>query len=169
MSATSAAVTTSRDPVCGADVPVAGSPYSTVYHQITVHFCSDQCRARFLEIPALYTGAQRTADIRPMPKRRTLRIAAGSPEALMHAAGRVAAMVGVSSALAGKGTLRVEYDLRQVALSQIEAVVACAGVSLKGGLHELRRSLWKFFEHNELENAAHAGTMACCSRPPGPR
>ncbi len=37
------------------------------------------------------------------------------------------------------------------------------------GLHVFRRSLWRFFEHNELENAAHAGNLACCSRPPSPR
>ena len=163
------AVPTSRDPVCGMDVLVADSRFSVVYHTLTFHFCSVQCRDRFLEIPALYTGAQRTADIRPIPKRRNLRIATGSPDTLDEACRCIRTLMGVTSVSAKGRQLRVDYDLRQVSLHQIEAEALGAGLTFKGGLHALRRGLWRFFEHNELENAAHAGTLACCSRPPTPR
>lgn len=162
-------VSSSRDPVCGMDVLVANSRFSTVHHTLTFHFCSAQCRDRFLEIPALYTGAQRTANILPIPKRRNLRIATGSPDALDDACRRIQTLMGVTSVSAKGRRLRVDYDLRQVSLHQIEAEAQGAGITFSGGLHALQRSLWRFFEHNELENAAHAGTRACCSRPPTPR
>jgi len=151
------------------DVRVADSRFSTVHHTLTFHFCSAQCRERFLEIPALYTGAQRRADIRPIPKRRNLRIAKGSPDALEEACRCIWTLMGVTSVSVKGRRLRVDYDLRQVSLHQIEAKALGAGLTFKGGLHAFRRSLWRFFEHNELENVAHAGTLACCSRPPSPR
>lgn len=162
-------VSSSRDPVCGMNVLVADARFSTVHHTLTFHFCSAQCRERFLEIPALYTGAQRTADIGPLSKRRNLRIATGSPDALDEACRRIQTLMGVTFVCAKGGGLRVDYDLRQVSLHQIEAEAQGAGLVFKGGLHALRRSLWRFFEHNELENAAHVGARACCSRPPTPR
>lgn len=160
---------TSRDPVCGKDVvldPAAPSSHATVHRGLTFHFCSAQCLERFRQTPALYTGGQRSADLRPMPKRRTLRIAAGDASAADAACRSIGALMGVSAVHIEGHKLRVEYDLLQVGLVQIEAAAAAAGLTLKAGLHGLRRSLWKFAEQNELDNAAHAGTGACCSRPP---
>ena len=156
---------TQRDPVCG--MTVSDGAHTTVYHGVTFHFCSAQCLAHFLEAPALFAGAVRGEDIRAMPKRRLLRIATGA--ALDETCRRLQAMMGVSAIRAEADRLHIDYDLRQVSLSQIEAEIEAAGVILKGGLHALRRSLWRFTEHNELQNAARTGPQACCNRPPTPR
>ncbi|HEY3433796.1 MAG TPA: YHS domain-containing protein [Rhodocyclaceae bacterium] len=157
---------TSRDPVCGKDVVLAESAHSLQHRGLTFHFCSRQCQQRFEETPELYTGARRSADIHPIPKRRKLIAAQGAEGALTEASQRLAAMTGVSSVRFDGCSLRIDYDLLLVSLTMIEAVANEAGLSFKEGLHGLRRSLWKFTERNELENAVRAGTGACCSRPP---
>ncbi|TYC51137.1 YHS domain-containing protein [Zoogloea oleivorans] len=156
-----------QDPVCGMDVIIAESRYLAIYHQMTFHFCSAQCRDHFLEAPVLYAGAVRREDVKAMPKRRVLRIATGA--ALDEACRRLRAMMGVTSLSAKGRRLWVDHDMWQVSLHQIETETLGAGLIFKGGLHAFRRSLWRFFEHNELENAAHAGTLACSSRPLTPR
>ncbi|MBS0352351.1 MAG: YHS domain-containing protein [Proteobacteria bacterium] len=156
---------TQRDPVCG--MTVSDSAHTTVYHAVTFHFCSAQCLAHFLEAPALYAGAVRREDVKAMPKSHVLRISTGA--ALDEACRRLRAMMGVTSVQAEANRLHVDYDLRQVSLSQLEAEIQAAGIVLKGGLHALRRSLWRFTEHNELQNAARSGPQACCNRPPTPR
>lgn len=161
------AMTTSRDPVCGMAVEIAQSALFTSYRGIVYHFCSAQCLERFNDIPALYTSAQRIADIRPIPKRRKLRLAEGSESDIRRACQRVGEMIGVAKVTAENGYLLVEYDLRQTILSQIESVAAAEGLKFKDGFHGFRRRLWKYLETSELENAAHPpGSGACCNRPP---
>ena len=159
-------VTTSRDPVCGMDVATAKSSHSSRYRGLIFHFCSAQCRQCFDANPNLYAGAQRIADIKPMVKRHKLRLAGGAEVALQDACRRLGEMMGVAVLATAPDYLLVEYDLRQATLPQIEAALAAAGVALKGGLHGLRRGLWKFTEANELQNAANPAPAACCSRPP---
>jgi len=160
-------VTTSRDPVCGMAIEVARSSLFVTYRGMVYHFCSAQCLERFNDIPALYTGSQRIADIQPIPKRRKLRLVDGSESNIQRACLRVGEMMGISKVIPAKGCLLVEYDLRQTILSQIEAVATAAeGVRFKGGFHGFRRRLWKLVEANELENTAHPGSGACCNRPP---
>jgi len=159
-------ILTSRDPVCGMDVTVANSHYSTTHRGLVFHFCSEQCRERFTQNPALYTGPQRTVDIHPIPKKRELRFVSPAPEALRNACELLLKMMGVTVAQPSNGHLHVEYDLRQATLAQIEAAVTSAGLSLNGGLHGLRRNWWRFTELNELDNAADVGSSACCNRPP---
>lgn len=67
------AATTSRDRICGMVIEVARSARFATYRGVRYHFCSAQCLERFNDIPACYTGFQRIADIRPIPKRRKLR------------------------------------------------------------------------------------------------
>lgn len=160
------AMTTSRDPVCGMNVEIAHSTLFSTHRGIVYHFCSAQCLERFNDIPALYTGPQRIADIRPIPKQRKLRLAEGHESDIRRACQRVGEMMGVAKVTAQNGCLLVEYDLRQTILSQIEAVGTAEGLKFKEGLHGLRRRLWKYLEAGELENAAHPGTGACCNRPP---
>jgi YHS domain-containing protein len=157
---------TSRDPVCGMDITVADSHYSTTHRGLVFHFCSEQCRERFTENPALYTGPQRTVDIRPIAKKRKLQFVSPPPETLRKASDKLLQMMGVTAARPGDDDLLVEYDLRQATLAQIEAVATSSGLILKGGLHGLRRDWWRFTERNEIENAADAGSGACCNRPP---
>lgn len=162
-------LSTRRDPVCGMDIEVARSAHSTTYRGLIFHFCSAQCLERFTETPTLYTNGQRTADIKPMPKKHTLRIAAGTATDVNLACQQIRQMMGIASVSATSATddaLIVEYDLRQVSLSQIEAAATAQGLRFKGGLHGFRRGFWKFTEANEAQNAAHLGSAACCSRPP---
>lgn len=162
----SKAMTTSRDPVCGMNIEIAQSPFSVSYRGMRYHFCSAHCLERFNDIPALYTGSQLIADIRLIPKRRILRLIEGSSSAPLRACQRLGKMIGVSKVVADKRGLLVEYDLRQTILSQIEAVAIAEGLRLQGGFHGFRRSLWKYLEAGELENAAHPSSGACCNRPP---
>lgn len=160
------AMTTSRDPVCGMAIEVARSSRFITYRGMLYHFCSAHCLERFNDIPALYTGSQRIADILPIPKRRKLRLANGNESDIQRAGRRVGEMIGVISVITGKNQLLVEYDLRKTILSQIEAVATAESLRFKDGFHGFRRRLWKLAEANELENAAHPGPGACCNRPP---
>lgn len=159
-------ILSSRDPVCGMDIDVADSQYSTTHRGLVFHFCSGQCLERFTRHPALYTRAQRTADIRPIAKKRKLRFVAPRADTLRGACDRLLAMMGVTVAEPGDDHLLVEYDLWQASLEQIEAVAEAAGLMFKGGLHGWRRAWWRFAEGNELDNMAEAGNGACCNRPP---
>lgn len=159
-------LTHGRDPVCGMEVELAHAEHHAAYRGTTFHFCSAQCRERFEQNPGLYAGARRIADIEPMLKRHTLRLATGEEAALRALVARLAGMMGVEAAEASGRRLKLGYDLRLVSLEQIEAAIAETGLQLKGGLHGLRRGLWKFSEANELSNAARPGTGACCNRPP---
>jgi YHS domain-containing protein len=152
----------SRDPVCGMDVEIARSLHSTTHRGLVFHFCSAQCLERFQATPNLYTAPHSPA----IPIRRRLRLAAGDGAGIERALRSIRAMMGISATDVEKDCLIVEYDLKQVSLAQIEAVAIDAGLKFKGGLHGLQRSLWKFAERNELDNAAHAGTGACCNHPP---
>jgi len=160
------AVTTSRDPVCGMAIEVARSSRFITYRGMLYHFCSAHCLERFNDIPALYTGSQRIADILPIPKRRKLRLANGNESDIQRAAQRVGKMIGVTSVTTEKTHLLVEYDLRKTILSQIETAATAEGLQFKDGFHGFRRRLWKLTEASELENAAQPGPGACCNRPP---
>lgn len=157
---------TSCDPVCGMVVGITASPYSTKWQGLEFHFCSAQCQERFIAAPALYTAPRGVRNIVPIVKRRKLHFVAPKQEALRAACGMLLGMMGVATAIPGPHDLTVEYDLRQATFAQVEAVVAGAGLILRGGLHRWRRSLWKFIEGNEIENEAHPTSGACCNRPP---
>ncbi|MBU1365798.1 MAG: YHS domain-containing protein [Gammaproteobacteria bacterium] len=159
-------IPTSRDPVCGMDIAIADSRYSMTHRGLVFHFCCGQCLERFTRHPALYTRAQRTADIRPIAKKHKLQFVAPDAEALRGAGDRLLAMMGVTVARAADDHLLVEYDLWQASLEQIEAVAEASGLRLKGGLHGWRRAWWRFAEGNELDNMADTGSGACCNRPP---
>ncbi len=159
-------LTTSRDPVCGMSVPLAESQYSATYRGMAFHFCSAQCLGRFQEEPALYASPTHLLNTQPIPKRRWLRILPADPETVEIACQRIGEMMGVTSVEAKADGVLVEYDLRQATLDQVEAVAQGEGLRLRGGLRGLQRSWWKFVEGNEVANAAHPESGACCSRPP---
>jgi YHS domain-containing protein len=164
-----ARVTISCDPVCHKDVEIAHSLYSTTYRGLVFHFCSAQCLENFQNNPdlyAIYIGLRRKLAILPILKRRRLRLMESSTADMAHACQCIGEMIGISLVRAEYRHLIVEYDLKQATLSQIEAVVLAAGVKLSGGFHGLRRWLWRSAEMNELANAAHPSTGACCNKPP---
>jgi YHS domain-containing protein len=157
---------TSRDPVCGMDVRIDASTYSSKWQGLEFHFCSAQCQERFIATPSLYTAPGGLRNCVPIVKRRRLHFVAPTQDALRAACGRLLGMMGVATAIPGPDDLTVEYDLRQATFTQVEAVVAGAGLILRGGLHRWRRSVWKFIEGNEIENEAHPSSGACCNRLP---
>lgn len=130
------------------------------------HFCSAHCLERFNDIPALYTGSRRIADILPNPE--TTQTATGERQQIGHPTRRPACRQNdrVTSVTTEKTHLLVEYDLRKTILSQIETVATAEGLQFKDGFHGFRRRLWKLTEASELENAAQPGPGACCNRPP---
>ncbi len=157
---------TARDPVCGTAVVAAESRHSTTYRGMTFHFCSAQCLERFRQEPSLYATPTQVVDHRPLPKHRRLRILSADAATVERTCRRIREMMGVAAVEASGEVMLVEYDLRQVTLGQVEAVAFGEGVRFLGGLHGLRRAWWKFTESNELGNAAHPASGACCSRPP---
>lgn len=144
----------SRDPVCRMDVDETGSFLSTTYRGRAYHFCCRQCLERFNQIPTLYIGGQGIPNIEPLAKRRRLRFVGAGDVEVGNAIRCVGEMMGVSSVEVLRGCLVVVYDLREVTLSQIEAVATAEGLAFKGGFHGLRRGLWRFEESNEVENQA---------------
>ncbi|MFX4087352.1 MULTISPECIES: YHS domain-containing protein [Sphingobium] len=44
------------DPVCGMRVDPAATPHHTRYAGRYYHFCSEQCRSRFIAAPESYLG-----------------------------------------------------------------------------------------------------------------
>ena len=162
---------TTRDPVCGMDVEISRSSQWAIYRGTIFHFCSSQCLENFRNAPALYASYKQLRlgpGTEPIPKRRSLDIAPGHATAIEPACRRIGEMMGITSVRAESGRLIVEYDLKQVTLSQIETVAIAEGLKFSLGLHGLRRWLWRSSESNELKNAAHPGNGTCCNHPPEP-
>lgn len=153
------------DPVCLMKLDASMASHQLTYRNIAYHFCSTHCQERFSEAPVFFSAPQRIDEQHPIPKHHRLRIAS-VPQATREMAGiRLNEVRGVSRALIGDGYADIDYDLRLVSLNQLEAAMREAGLPLKGWLHRLRRSMWRFVEHNELENLA-SKPSPCCSRPP---
>ncbi|KXB32521.1 hypothetical protein AT959_02215 [Dechloromonas denitrificans] len=155
----------SIDPVCLTKLDTSMAIHQLTYRNVTYHFCSAHCQERFSEAAVFFSAPQRIDELHPIPKHHRLRVAS-VPEAIREVAGICLSEVrGVSNVLIGDGYADIDYDLRLVSLNQLEAAMKDAGLPLKGWLHGLRRSLWSFVEHNELENLA-SQPSPCCSRPP---
>jgi YHS domain-containing protein len=153
------------DPVCLTKLDAATASHQLTYRNITYHFCSAHCQERFSEAPVFFGAPRRFEEPHPIPKHHRLRVASVT-QAIREMAGiRLCEVRGVNSVLIGDGYADIDYDLRLVSLNQVEAAMKDAGLPLKGWLHGLRRSLWSFVEHNELENLA-SQPSPCCSRAP---
>ncbi|WP_153133029.1 YHS domain-containing protein [Dechloromonas hortensis] len=155
----------STDPVCLTKLNAAMASHQLTYRNVTYHFCSAHCHERFSDNPVFFSAPRRIDEQHPIPKHHRLRIAS-VPQAIREEAGiRLNEVRGVSRVFIGDGYADIDYDLRLVSLNQVEAAMKDAGLPPKGWLHGLRRSLWSFVEHNELENLA-SQPSPCCSRPP---
>lgn len=155
----------SIDPVCLTKLDASMASHQLTYRNVTYHFCSAHCQERFSEVPTFFTAPRRIDEQHPIPKHHRLRFAS-VPQTIREMAGtRLNEVRGVSRVLVGDGYADIDYDLRLVSLKQLEDALSDAGLPLKGGLHGLRRSMWSFVEHNELENLA-SQPPPCCSRPP---
>jgi len=45
-----------KDPVCGKEVDTAKAMFMATHNGKTYYFCSDACKAEFMEEPERYTG-----------------------------------------------------------------------------------------------------------------
>lgn len=154
-----------RDPVCGKNAPEAQPQFATTYHEHTFHFCSAQCLQRFGMRPEFYGRAHGFLAL-PMPKAHRLLTQPVDAAVAQRACQRIAEMSGIRSVHFEANRLVLEYDLCRTTLDEIEAIANGEGVAFKEGFHGYRRRWWKYIEGNELENAIHPPSAACCNRPP---
>lgn len=105
----------------------------------------------------------------PIIKRRRLRFVAADAKTIRDACGVLIETEGVKAAMPERDALVVEYDLRQITLAKLELTCSGVGLVLSGGLHGLRRTLWRFKEENEIEYINHPASGSCCNRPPRPK
>lgn len=155
----------SIDPVCLMKLDASMASHQLTYRNVTYHFCSAHCQERFSEAPTFFTAPRRIDDQHPIPKHHRLMLSSVPQANREMAAARLREIRGVGSVLVGEGYADIDYDLRLVSLKQLENALSEAGLPLKGWLHSLRRSMWRFVEHNELDNLA-SQPSPCCSRPP---
>lgn len=141
-------------PVCGMEV--RHHDHEAIFQQLLFTFCSAQCKARFLAHPHLYIGYPG----QPAPKqegqvvlkhRRIPLVQPLSVEGAELVQELVGGLMGVSAVIvSGNTTIEVTYDLLQVSLEEMEAVLINAGARLGGNWAELlRRAL--IHESEELE------------------
>jgi YHS domain-containing protein len=151
-------------PVCG--MKVESAQYTTQYHKMYFHFCSQQCQERFAAMPQIYatsTAARRE----PLLKHRKLYLADPVDPAMTAAIeGHLLEMMGVTEARLQGRALYITYDLLQVTLARMEAALGEWRVEIDNGWWQrLRRALVHNSEENELSNLVHV-SGACCNRPP---
>lgn len=153
------------DPVCLRRLAPSVAEHQLTYKGLSYQFCSAHCLERFVEIPEYFIAPRRLEDNQAVPKQHRLRFDPVSSSIRESAIERLCHLQGVIQASMSEKYVDLEYDLRLVGLQQIEALLANAGLPLKGGIHRLLRSFWDFSEHNELANLA-SQPSPCCSRPP---
>lgn len=153
------------DPVCLRRLDTSVVRHQLTYKGLSYQFCSAHCLERFADVPEYFIAPRRLEANQAVPKQHRLRFSTVSSSIRENAVERLRHFPGVIQASMSEKYVDLEYDLRLVGLQQIEALVADAGLPLKGGIHRLLRSFWDFSEHNELANMA-IQPSPCCSRPP---
>ena len=153
------------DPVCLRRLESTVAKHQLIYKGLSYQFCSAHCLERFVEIPEYFIAPRRREANQSVLKQHRLRFSPVAASIRENAVERLHLLQGVIRASASEKYVDLEYDLRLVGLQQIEALLANAGLPLKGGIHRLLRNFWVFSEHNELANFA-SQPSPCCSRPP---
>jgi YHS domain-containing protein len=151
-------------PVCGMNIQAAN--FTMEYHKLFYHFCSAQCRETFQSRPGLYVGKQ-AQKIGEIIKHRRLRLAEPMD---LQAADKLTqllkGLMGVKEVHVQDRVLMIRYDLLQLNLTQLGAVLDKSEIALGQGWWQRLRCAWiNNSEQNELDNLA-APAAACCSRPP---
>lgn len=144
-------------PVCGMEVD--GDEHQLIHQQMHFAFCSVQCRERFLAHPNLYIGNPG----QPAPKqegqvvlkRRRLRLVqplAAEDAALVREV--LGTLMGVNAVAVSGNVIEFTYDLLQVDLKELQAVLNDAGTRLGGDwVQRLHYAL--IHESEELQLESH--------------
>lgn len=151
-------------PVCGMATEAEVLPVG--HHKMNFHFCSDQCRERFIAHPTLYSG-KFGKEHGEVLKRRTMRLAEplGS-EVIDLLIPYLMAMMGVKAVVVEGDKVDISYDLLQVTEMQIEKALVNIGLQLGNGwVERFRRSWVRNTEEIEQDNLA-AAAAPCCNKPP---
>ncbi len=149
---------TTQCPVCG--MLVGRHDHEIIYQQMHFVFCSGQCKARFLAHPHLYVGHPGQAAPKQAGqvvfKRRRLRLQQPlSAEGAALVDEVLRGLMGVNAVTVAGDRIEITYDLLQVGLEELEAVLSAAGARLGGGWAErLRRALIHESEESEIEARA---------------
>lgn len=114
------------DPVCGKTLDTRNGIFSETYAAKTYHFCSDECRRRFSELPAAYTMFS------PPPQERmrvTLPILGADTDGALAVERALRQVPGVVRAYANPATemTYVEYDPQLVNLERVKKAIESAG------------------------------------------
>ena len=151
-------------PVCR--MTIENDDHSMEHHKSFYHFCSEQCRETFQSRPRLYIGKQ-VKETGEVIKRRRLQLSTAiTPQATDNVLQQIKKLMGVKEIHLQDRCLIIRYDLLQLNLSQLEAVLVKMEIELdKGWWHKLTRAWINNSEQNELGNLA-APRGACCNRPP---
>jgi hypothetical protein len=98
---------------------------------------------------------------------RRIPLGAVAVASLQEAVQQLRAMESVSDAQVDKqGRLRVAYDASRIGMREIEEMLDHLGIALAGGFWSRQKLAWyRFLDENAKANA-HAGSGACCNRPP---
>ena len=147
-----------RDPVCLMEVDP--DQHAIEYEGMHFAFCSRQCQERFMANPHAYIGVPGAKapkqQGRQIVKRRRLRLAEPLPEPMeREITDRLTAMMGMKTVWFRQCAVSITYDLLQVTMSQIEAVLQDAGARLsQAWVQKARRACIHYFEETEAENLA---------------
>lgn len=149
-----------RDPVCRAMVAEDSHPWTHLH--IRYAFCSEHCRERFKKWPHLYVGdpthglseKQRGKVVRKSHRIKLIEPVGGQRLSELREA--IESLMGVEAVEISGEEIVVAYDLMQVSLSDIEAVIAAEAGDLSDGIADrIQRAMIHYSEECELDNLAH--------------
>jgi len=147
----------------------ASSDFTTEYHGICYHFCSQQCLENFTARPALYVGIKSPKQKgKSVIKNRSFTVDRPVPQSDANTLQtELCKMMGVQDVQVSETHVSVTYDLLEATAVQVEEALEQAGEKLGAGWSErLKRGWVHYTEENELDMLA-AADGACCNRPPG--
>ncbi|MBB3063254.1 YHS domain-containing protein [Microbulbifer rhizosphaerae] len=149
-----------QDPVCGQVVTEDSHPWSHLH--IRYAFCSEHCQERFKKWPHLYVGDPThglSEKQRGKVVRKSHRIKLVEPvdrQRLPEVREAIESLMGIESVEISGDEIAVAYDLMQVSLRDIEAVIAGETGDLSDGMADrILRAMIHYSEECELDNLAH--------------
>ncbi|HQS60069.1 MAG: hypothetical protein B7X12_05600 [Halothiobacillus sp. 20-53-49] len=143
-------------PVCGMEVD--GDEYQLVHQQMHFAFCSVQCRERFLAHPHLYIGypgqpAPKQEGQFVLKRRRLHLVQPLTAEEAAQVRELLGKLMGVNAVSVSGDMIEVTYDLLQVGLKELQAVLKDAGTRIGGDwVQRLQYALIHESEEWQLES-----------------